>query len=300
MRQVIARGSPKSSTRRTNLSTSSKQPILVLLALILLVIMMALVSGQSSSKSSPRPLFRSWALTSLLRASTSLAARSTMKGHMTSSFNPQIADFQPAVTQTNDLPSSQPFVAHNNDLYSHQPTVCHDSHIYSNQSTVPQSNNSHSNSYPGFGLYTAEVHYANHLSNAHGQGHGHGPGNSHVHAHATERQQTSYFAYPSNDVEAFIVSHGSLSSNNYNRNAAFASFAPPTTNIVPFCPFANQEYFTSSTVSDGHRPGRLCPDNHPYCHGEYARFCHNDPATCRSARDYLLPLAHPILTDLLL
>jgi hypothetical protein len=259
-----------------------------------------------------------------------------MKTQMASSFNPQVPAFHPTMAQTNNLSFSQLVVARNNDLYANQPTVSLDSRVYSNQSVMSQSsnlypgvptanqyNNSNSTPYSQTGLYTAEMHYAhhpfnasdnesihhtapyggfnaaatepNHFSDAHGHTYGHG------HGHVTERQQAAYFGYPEGDVEGLIISHNSLSSsNNYNRNAASASFVPPTTNIVPFYPFANQEYVTSSTVSDGHRPGCPCPDNHPYCHGEYARFCHNDPATCRSARQYLLPLAHPILTDLLL
>jgi hypothetical protein len=264
-----------------------------------------------------------------------------MELQMASSFNPQVTDFQPAVAQSHDLPSGQPFIAHNNDPYSDQNAASHHDDVYTNQSTIYQNNglyhslpthsqynNSQSNSYPGFGLYTAEMHDArnnlnhpgdgpinhtaphggfnaadtepNHSSNAHGHTHGHG--------HATERQQATYFGHPEGDVEGLIISHNSLGNHNHNHNHA------PTEAMVPHDHFVATEVLmphdsvlarknaakAAVLKKDEHKPGKPCPDGHPNCHWHYSRWCHESPVTCRSARKYLRPLVHLMLTDLLL
>jgi hypothetical protein len=286
------------------------------------------------SKASPCPLFRYTALTSWLRASTNVAASPASAAQTIRSFNPQVLAFQPTVAQNSDLYSNQPAVFHNSQIYSKPSTVSQNNGIYPSMPTGPQHDDSHTNSYPGYGLYTADMHNArnnintpgeesinhtapygafntaatepDHFSNVHSHVHSHGHTHIPTHVHATERQGTTYFGYPEGDVEGLIISHNSLGNHNHNYVPTEAMVPQdqfvPTSVLIPYDSVLARKNAAKAAVlkKDEHKPGKPCPDGHPNCHWHYSRWCHESPVTCRSARKYFRLIAHPIFIDLLL
>jgi hypothetical protein len=81
------------------------------------------------------------------------------------------------------------------------------------------------------------------------------------------------------------------------RNQMLVPYSAPSTEMVRYDPSIAQRQMTLPVPKDTHKPGTPCPDGHPNCHWEYSRWCHEAPATCRSACKFSRLLAHLILTD---
>jgi hypothetical protein len=276
----------------------------------------------------------------LLRASANLAASPALAAQSTSSFDPQVQSSdlfstQAAVFHDSQIYSNSSTVAQNNGFYPSLPT--HPQYNSSHSSSypgyglytaamhdarnnfTPSGNDSIDHAAP-YGAFNAAATEPTPFSTAHTHNHTHGHDHVHSHVHATERQGTIYFGYPEGDVEGLIVSQNSL--NNHNTNHSFSptegmmpynSFGPmeaviphdhyaPTDAMMPYDSLLARKNASKAAVlkKDEHKPGQPCPDGHPYCHWHYARWCHEDPVTCRSARKYLRLVAHLIITDSLL
>jgi len=208
---------PRSSTQATDQSSRKWPPSPALPAAILTLTKMALEFDHASrSKSSSRPLFRSCALTSLFRTSTTLTAPAGMQ---TTPLNPSVGEFHP------NTPQHDPFV-----------------------------NTSFSTSGRGHSMPSAAppTHYI-----------------------SQNMGGTVYFlrAIPSDQEEPQqeLIQHQFPSSagTRYNRRNM------------------NLNQHMAATTRDLHKSGNPCPEGSGWCHWHYARWCHEDPATCHLARKFL-------------